>query len=125
MSRRINLTAFAATEPRESKLNVSLYVSATDELGIGVTGYTQGHFALRLLHPPNLYFKGERYFPVISDVKDLGEGYYEIYCATKFGWPRQVMLGLTLNMRHRGGTDIVTGDFNWDRGQTIVSFALK
>lgn len=119
MAGRISLTAFAGTDPRVNQTDISVFASATSELGIGIEGYTKDHFKLQLMHPRNLQDQAKDFFPppVISAVNDLGNGYYEVVCRTKFGWPSQVILGLKLQK--------FTGGLGADRGQTLVSIALN
>ena len=59
MPGRITMMTFAATEFRVNEIDISLYVSLSNELGIAATGYTKEHFKLQLLHPLNIKVEGK------------------------------------------------------------------
>jgi len=116
MPGRISMMAFAATEFRVNQADVSLYVSLSNELGIGTTGYTKEHFKLQLF---NIKADGKD-FPQKAEivaVNDLKNGYYEVVCRTNTGWPHQVIMGVSLKK--------MTGGMGSDSGQTLVSFVLN
>lgn len=119
MPGRISMMAFAATEFRVNQTDISLYVSLSNELGIGATGYTKEHFKLQLLHPLNIKVEGKSFIQKAEmvAVNDLKNGYYEVVCRNNTGWPNHVILGVSLKK--------MTGGMGSDSGQTLVSFVLN
>lgn len=119
MAGRITMTAFAG--PKEGFHGpVPIYVSATNDQGKGMTGFTKDLWELGLLDPV-LSSQEEKWFkPQLNGVSDLGNGFYRV----RFGnsVKKGVFLSgpviLSLRMRRH-----VIG-VGSDVGQTLVSFTL-
>ena len=119
MAGKLSIAAVAG--PKEGLDVVPIYVSATNDLGIGMTGFTKGHFKLGLLSPI-LDAEGQQFFKLtVSKVEDLGHGLYRVSCGNSV--PNMGFLNgpIILSLRIMK----LTGGFGSDSGQTLVSFQVE
>lgn len=119
MAGKISMTASAG--PKEGLQGpVSIYVSATNDLGIGMNGFAKTHFELELLHPVLDDEEQRRFKPKLSKLDNLGSGLYRVLFgnAVKNGVFLSGPIILSLRIRK------LTGGLGSDAGQTLVSFEL-
>ena len=119
MAGKVSITAFAGSKQKGDV--VPIYVSATNDLGIGIAGFTKENFELELLDPV-LDSNAQKFFKLgVTKVQDLGKGFYRITCSNSITNSGFLSGPIVLSLRIKK----FTGGFGSDSGQTLVSFVLE